>query len=319
MGYEDAPGTKMLAVFCAACSKDLLDSISVETGMGPHCRAKHGLPDAIDEETREAANKLVHFVACHQADSPEVREALDKLEALGCDRIVARIAKRLYGAPISAWLEDGKLVVKSPFSRDFLDARRSIRSGRWDGGAKVTTFDPGDHRDVAAAIMSGYHARARIFIGADKDSLPEVAGGLSTGMFDAICDGYVAPAAPPAPPTPVKVVRDAKTERVAIACPYDRNVVEGMKEVEGRRWDGANKLNTFPLEAEGEVLDLIRGAFARVHVVTEEGKVAKPKASRGGYGGYSRKRGYGGYGRRSYAYSGNGGRCEDAPCCGCCS
>jgi hypothetical protein len=294
MSYEDAPGTKMLATYCAACSRPLLDARSVETGMGPYCRAKYTVSVELDDETREKANKLVHFIACAQDDSEEVRAALDELEALGCVTIVARISKRLYGDPISVYLDGDKLCVKSPYSGNFLDASKRIRSRRWDGSNKRTTFCPSDHEAVEAALLAGYHARTRIFVGQDEDSLPEEPIDLHSlgSTIRDLCDGFEAAPPPPTPPTPIKVTRDLKTERVAIATPYNRELVDAMKTVEGRRWDGANKVNTFPLEAEEGVLGFVRAAFSRIHVVTEEGKVAAPK----------KRRGYSHYRSHKYAY-----------------
>lgn len=49
MTYEAAPATKMLAVDCACCRKELLDAKSVELGMGPVCRKKHGFDKADGE------------------------------------------------------------------------------------------------------------------------------------------------------------------------------------------------------------------------------------------------------------------------------
>lgn len=45
-GYENAPATRMLAIYCACCRKPLVDAKSVETGMGPVCRGKHGFNKA---------------------------------------------------------------------------------------------------------------------------------------------------------------------------------------------------------------------------------------------------------------------------------
>ena len=42
MNYESAPATKLVATLCACCGKNLLDAESVEAGMGPVCRKKHG-------------------------------------------------------------------------------------------------------------------------------------------------------------------------------------------------------------------------------------------------------------------------------------
>ena len=38
MSYENAPATKMLATNCCCCGRPLVDSMSVELGIGPECR-----------------------------------------------------------------------------------------------------------------------------------------------------------------------------------------------------------------------------------------------------------------------------------------
>jgi hypothetical protein len=40
--YEASPACILLATVCAVCGKALVDSKSVEAGMGPDCRGKHG-------------------------------------------------------------------------------------------------------------------------------------------------------------------------------------------------------------------------------------------------------------------------------------
>lgn len=42
MSYETAPATIMLATQCACCRRPLVDAVSIETGMGPVCRKRHG-------------------------------------------------------------------------------------------------------------------------------------------------------------------------------------------------------------------------------------------------------------------------------------
>ena len=110
----------------------------------------------------------------------------------------------------------------------------------------------------------------------DGSEIPTTGVPMVSGFLSELCDGYEPPVEPP---TPIKVVRDMKTERVAIYCPYQDSVVAGMKAVEGRRWDAENKVNTFPLGTEEEVLALVRRFFDSVHVVTVDGEVKKPRAS----------------------------------------
>ncbi len=67
MDYHDAPATKLMKVTCAICGEALLDAKSVEYGMGPHCRSKHGFlgknAPQVSEEDRKKANRLVYSIA----------------------------------------------------------------------------------------------------------------------------------------------------------------------------------------------------------------------------------------------------------------
>jgi hypothetical protein len=58
MSYESAPATKLLATHCACCSRPLVDAVSVETGIGPDCRKKHGYTQAQAEPNWEAVMQL---------------------------------------------------------------------------------------------------------------------------------------------------------------------------------------------------------------------------------------------------------------------
>lgn len=53
--YENAPATRMLATHCAVCSRPLVDAASVEAGMGPDCRDRHGYDDPVDVRMTERA------------------------------------------------------------------------------------------------------------------------------------------------------------------------------------------------------------------------------------------------------------------------
>jgi len=45
----------MLATHCAVCSRPLVDAASVEAGMGPDCRDRHGYDDPVDVRMTERA------------------------------------------------------------------------------------------------------------------------------------------------------------------------------------------------------------------------------------------------------------------------
>lgn len=144
-GYEDAPGTKLLAVSCAVCAHPLLDAVSVEAGIGPDCRAKYGYAEAqgdpdfealavlcaqgelveFAEEFRERAraererptwqsrppvprrfaNVLVHRIAAAQT-GPNVGAYVTALAAFGFTKLARRIAERLGAVEVTREGED---------------------------------------------------------------------------------------------------------------------------------------------------------------------------------------------------------------------
>lgn len=160
-GYEDAPATRMLAVFCACCARPLVDSVSVEAGVGPECRKKHGYTEAQqaadwasvagalgptslpwtwtrDEEgAHEAANKIVHRIACEQQGG-DVVAYTNALRHLGYVRLADRIAARL--ARVQIDLEGDSYVVRAPYSEQATYAFRRIAGRRWNPELKANTF-----------------------------------------------------------------------------------------------------------------------------------------------------------------------------------
>ena len=63
--YESAPSTILLATHCACCNRPLRDAVSVEAGMGPDCRDKHGYNEepACAPDWATAMRELDGFVA----------------------------------------------------------------------------------------------------------------------------------------------------------------------------------------------------------------------------------------------------------------
>lgn len=164
-GYENAPATKLVATFCACCSRPLVDALSVETGVGPECRKKHGFtqPDvavdvvavvsalaatlpvdvymeltakaALSTEARACANVLVYRIACEQ-DGPLVAAYVAALDKLGFKKLAERIARRIGKVEV---FEDGSgfWVVKTPFNETFVSLVRGLPGRRYDAEKKA--------------------------------------------------------------------------------------------------------------------------------------------------------------------------------------
>jgi hypothetical protein len=128
MSYLNAPATGMLATYCACCSQPLLDAKSVELGIGPVCRKKHGFDLDVPEEARLAANKLVHEIACLQ-DDPDVRGRVVALSLLGFAKLADRIAKRVGCVRIEA--APGEYHVRAPYNEAHVAAMRQVPGRRF--------------------------------------------------------------------------------------------------------------------------------------------------------------------------------------------
>jgi hypothetical protein len=158
MSYESAPATILLATTCAACGKSLVDADSVETGIGPDCRKRHGygkpdldarwggvalaltaagLEGLVNEgDARATANHIVHRIACDTLPTESRLRAVLALSELGYVRLAAKCAR---AKSVSVEVEGEDFVVKAPFNPAFNDACRGVPGARWDRDRKVRT------------------------------------------------------------------------------------------------------------------------------------------------------------------------------------
>lgn len=172
MSYENVPATKLLATYCACCARPLVDAVSVEAGVGPECRKRHGYsaaqaepdwaevlrlsdnlvavreifpygsPEASEAawrlgglETRRVANLFVYRIALAQ-DGPDALRLAAVVRALGFQRLAARVEERLVKVRIE--LAGDEYIVRAPYSETFnmrLGERRDSR--RWDAENKA--------------------------------------------------------------------------------------------------------------------------------------------------------------------------------------
>lgn len=145
MSYENAPATKLLATHCICCGRELLDAVSVDLGIGPVCREKHGYDIAVNEEARSAANKLVHEAAARAGQAAQTTEDLEfaidaatKIEALGFSLLASKIRERFISIRLT---ETTKMVqAKTPYSGAFVDSLKRFvpyDARRWNKTEKV--------------------------------------------------------------------------------------------------------------------------------------------------------------------------------------
>ncbi len=94
MSYADARSTKLLATSCLVCGLPLRDPHSLETGIGPICREKHGYETQGNPETRAQVSKLIHSAAEPGTTAVDIYAIADKIEALGFPDVANKVRTR---------------------------------------------------------------------------------------------------------------------------------------------------------------------------------------------------------------------------------
>jgi hypothetical protein len=199
VSYEDAPATKMLATHCAVCARPLVDAESVEKGIGPECRKRHGFNVRVPMEARQAANKLVHRIACGVTFF-ELASSLTELSLLGFSKLAETIYARRATIKVETLQDTSpvRLLVKSPYTEGSLATIRAIpgRRAEYEGTGENKHF-LGNSFPVAE--------RARVWDMLQRH-FPGAVGVGPKGAFQ-VPSSELAPIArvrptPPPPPTP---------------------------------------------------------------------------------------------------------------------
>jgi hypothetical protein len=157
VSYEFAPATTLLASHCAACGRPLVDAQSVETGMGPECRSKYGVPDSIDEAARVEANALVYAIAIEQTGA-NVALMVATLRGLGCEVIADRITKRIAPLYTAVMADDGAgyFTVKASYDVAMAAGLGVIPGRRWVKETKLNRFPVSAKREVFDALRHAF-------------------------------------------------------------------------------------------------------------------------------------------------------------------
>lgn len=144
--YTNAPACKLLATHCVCCGRPLVDSVSVELGIGPECR--EGINGDLDEEKRKLANQLVFeaALAAQAGHISKVLELADRVEKecwMGdlADKMRRRFVNAERTAKLAIALDNGMLRVRTPFRRkgsaEFIAAWRAIPGRRFKDGENL--------------------------------------------------------------------------------------------------------------------------------------------------------------------------------------
>ena len=187
--YTESPACKMLATNCVVCGRVLVDSVSVEMGIGPECRKEYD--GGISEETRTEANKIVYTAACAAGIGriSEVMEAADKVEALGLSVLADKMRRRFKNAERNADIEiemlsDGNYRVVTPYrrkdSKAFVEAWRKVPGRRWLNGANVVPVTSKRALwDILKEFFGGHYAKGPMGI----FRIPEQKSGIIQDQF----------------------------------------------------------------------------------------------------------------------------------------
>lgn len=172
MSYEHAPATRLLATHCVACGRALVDAKSVEAGMGPDCRERHGYEDEGSEEQRAEMNRRVFALAVwrsakRQLDAfgpkpPTSEEAMEHLKAIraaGFVRLATLLEARLCDVVIKR-VSASVLSLHVNYDDRLAHALRMMRL-RFDGHSKSWLFEDTKERRVEV-----FHALCARFPGA---------------------------------------------------------------------------------------------------------------------------------------------------------
>lgn len=190
MGYEQSPAVDLVATNCALCGRPLLDADSVECGMGPVCRARHGagevygvdlrrdatmliglLPDGLRERAEElvragdgralanwAVNRVAALCGAGRAGDDVADQLVLIVAAVGFIRLAAALAERHSRVVVNVAQEGSELVVSAPYNQAFVESTRNFRGRRWDGKSKTTRFPAASRAGLWNALADSFGA-----------------------------------------------------------------------------------------------------------------------------------------------------------------
>lgn len=160
MTYENSIQCRLLATHCCVCGKALVDSVSVQLGIGPDCR--NHVNQGISPDTQKACNALTHeaAIAAQEGNIIRVRRAAEMIRSLGLNILADKILERFKNAERLAKIKivecEGGIIVKTPHKRagDFVTAWRMIPGRRYRGAGK--NFVPTESKKIVWDLIKRF-------------------------------------------------------------------------------------------------------------------------------------------------------------------
>lgn len=284
MGYETAEATVLLETSCVCCGRPLLDTLSVECGVGPVCREKHGYNIDAAPGAREEGNRLVCEAALSTTTADRVVEIAARIRELGFDVLSAKIMTRfLHRATPEVAARHG--------GASALGVSLEIRRMGADRCLVVAPYIKGVTKPANAALKSalseaGYRAKAEWERGTGRGgrdkflgwSFPRPASpvvwawmvewyagcALETPKGKSVVPDSL-PAEDQAAETTVRyagrVELSAEGDVFVLYSEYNPDLVAAIKSLPrvghfGRKWDGARRAWVVALEHRGELAEI---------------------------------------------------------------
>jgi hypothetical protein len=186
MSYENAPATRLLASHCCICGRPLVDGLSVELGLGPECRKRHGYrkldtapnwevvtamlynhhqqvtPETIvaieAQDERRFANIVVNWAARNRSNRRDVLRAAQLIVAAGYVKLGKTLARRaLRTLPlVTVTKENEYLIVEAPHNTQAILESRNVTGRTWDSKRKVKIWPMSSRLEVWDWLKAHY-------------------------------------------------------------------------------------------------------------------------------------------------------------------
>jgi len=234
----------MVATDCLICGTPLVDAKSVEIGIGPTCRKRHGYDVSIPEAARKRANEIIHALAC-EAFPEDLFERIRELRELGLEKLAEVITDR----KVVIRLEDKgeKIAVKTPYAPNFVNRVRQIQGRNWDSLNKVWMVPQAKRGALYAAMRDCYPGGLGVQ-GVEPFSisqLPEVAD----------------EADPEAAKSELAIQLNQVNGRLLVHTPYNGQFIGLVRQIPGRKWESNQKAWSVPASAKPSVVRALDAAF----------------------------------------------------------
>jgi hypothetical protein len=132
--YAKQRRTKVIAVRCCVCNRDLIDNASIEAGMGPTCRKAHA--DKLDKAKAARAKKLI-WIAATTGDKSLIQACIEKLHKIGANKVADRLAANIADVKVS-YVGDAIHVETPRYDPELVSAIKRVPQRQFAKFDKVT-------------------------------------------------------------------------------------------------------------------------------------------------------------------------------------